>query len=41
MIVRMKDKSIADDPVGGIDGHQGSILVDAVRQVRRDIAGDF
>ncbi|XIA62417.1 hypothetical protein ACFIOY_22850 [Bradyrhizobium sp. TZ2] len=30
-----------DDPVGWIDGHQGSILVDVVRQVWRDIADDI
>jgi hypothetical protein len=30
-----------DDPVGGADGHQGSILVDVVRQVWRDVADDF
>jgi hypothetical protein len=30
-----------DDPIGRFDRHQRSILVDAVRQVWRDIADDF
>jgi hypothetical protein len=30
-----------DDPVDGIDGHQRSILVGAIRQVRRDVADDL
>ncbi|XIA64944.1 hypothetical protein ACFIOY_00185 [Bradyrhizobium sp. TZ2] len=30
-----------DDPVGGIDSYEGTVLVDAVRQVRWDIADDL